>query len=188
MMDLARAEAVLDELWRTGERGARVDVYAILDAARDRRIHPWIRRRALDYTCLFAGKLAPELAAAAPYLVHLYRRERFTRELLELGWGGSWGIFVAAPATMEELRLHFRRFLRVSDPHGRKLLFRYYDPRVLRVYLPTCTAEELATVFGPVHRLFAESEDGAALLAYRRAAGALETEPLPLAALAAPPA
>lgn len=48
------------------------------------------------------------------------------------------------------LRRHFRRFLRVTDEQGQPLMFRYYDPRVLRVYLPTCTAEELALVFGPV--------------------------------------
>ena len=36
--------------------------------------------------------------------------------------------------------------------------FRYYDPRVLRVYLPTCNARELQTVFGPVLRYLVEDE------------------------------
>jgi hypothetical protein len=35
-----------------------------------------------------------------------------------------------------------RRFLRVKDEDG--LVFRFYDPRVMRVYLPTCAAGELA--------------------------------------------
>jgi hypothetical protein len=34
--------------------------------------------------------------------------------------------------------------------HKPCLLFRYYDPRVLRVYLPSCRPSELETVFGPV--------------------------------------
>ena len=54
-------------------------------------------------------------------------------------------------ATLEELRRHFRKFLKVEDPKGKSLIFRYYDPRVLRVYLPTCNAMELQTVFGPVN-------------------------------------
>ena len=53
------------------------------------------------------------------------------------------------------------RFLRVTDESGRKLLFRYYDPRVLPIYLPTCTNDELTTIFGPVDRFVTETEDGA---------------------------
>ncbi len=30
------------------------------------------------------------------------------------------------------------------------LVFRYYDPRVLRVYLPTCSPAEFARFFGPI--------------------------------------
>ncbi len=47
------------------------------------------------------------------------------------------------------------------------MIFRYYDPRVLRVYLPTCLAPELRTVFGPVRRFLLESEDPALMLEYR---------------------
>ena len=36
------------------------------------------------------------------------------------------------------LRHHLKGFLRVRGESGQKMMFRYYDPRVLRVYLPTC--------------------------------------------------
>ena len=180
MTDTARTDALLAALFAPGPGGAPRDVYAVLDAARDPRIHRWIHARAMDFTSLYAGALARDLREVAPYLVHLYRGEPFTRELLTLGWGRSWGIFVSADATMEQLRLHFRRFLRVRDEGGRRLLFRWYDPRVLRLYLPTCTAAELETVFGPVDRFFAEDEGGEALLGYRRVAGALETRQHPV--------
>jgi Domain of unknown function (DUF4123) len=68
---------------------------------------------------------------------------------------------------METLRKHFRRFLRVTDESGRKLLFRYYDPRVLPIYLPTCTNEELTTGFGTVARFVVETEKGANAVEYR---------------------
>lgn len=41
------------------------------------------------------------------------------------------------------------------------MLFRFYDPRVLRLYLPTCTSTELEQVFGPVGTFF--TEDAAAI-------------------------
>ena len=55
----------------------------------------------------------------------------------------------------------------MHDPTGKPLLFRYYDPRVLRVYLPTCNAEELKTLFGPVQAYIMEDESGAAMLRFR---------------------
>jgi len=44
----------------------------------------------------------------------------------------------------------------VKDERGNRLVFRYYDPRVLRVYLPTCSPSELRTVFGPIECFWAE--------------------------------
>jgi hypothetical protein len=53
------------------------------------------------------------------------------------------------------------------------MVFRYYDPRVLRVYLPTCNAEELATVFGPIETFWTEGSDPATLLEFHRDGGKL---------------
>jgi hypothetical protein len=64
------------------------------------------------------------------------------------------------------------------------MLFRYYDPRVLRSYLPTCTPEELAQVFGPIHSFVMESAEGACI-EFSRAAGQLrKRELVPAAAQA----
>jgi hypothetical protein len=109
------------------------------------------------------GEISYDLAEAAPYLVHLTRDAAFTRWLLEQGWGRSFGIFAWTRADMETLRRHFRRLLQVKNEKGKTLYFRYYDPRVLRLYLPTCTPEEIKVVFGPLGRLLVEDEDGEAL-------------------------
>jgi hypothetical protein len=45
-------------------------------------------------------------------------------------------------------------------------MFRYYDPRVLRVYLPTCQPNELRTVFGPIRSYLVEGEDGKSLIEF----------------------
>lgn len=122
----------------------------LLDAAREPGIPSLIRRSHLDHRCLLRGRLPPVLAAVAPYLVSLSPRPAFTRTVLERGWGESWGIFVRSQAILPELARHFRQLLLVQNELGRELFFRFYDPRVLRPYLPTCTPAELRTVFGPV--------------------------------------
>jgi hypothetical protein len=46
--------------------------------------------------------------------------------------------------------------LRVETEDGQRLVFRYFDPRVLRVFLPVCTPAEKNDFFGPVYRFFIE--------------------------------
>ena len=150
-------------------------LYSILDGARDEQIVPKIRASGVEARCLFDGELAPALAAAAPYLVALDPSASFTRALLAQGWGDAWGVLVVSGASLDVLRRHFRQFLRVRDEDGRELMFRYYDPRVLRMYLPTCTTEELELVFGPVAAFLLEDSGGGAQM--RRAGGRLEVLP-----------
>lgn len=150
-------------------------VHAILDGARDHRIFRAVSGTTLPTRCLFAGKLDPALQAVAPYLVELRPESPLVRLLLTEGWGKAWGIFAISPAPLEELRRHFRRFLQVADERGKRLFFRYYDPRVLRGYLPTCNEGELATVFGPLTRYVVEGEVPGAMMEYSLQSGALST-------------
>jgi hypothetical protein len=149
---------LLTALWPEGQSSA-TDVFAILDGARDARIV----RRIEDYrdkkACLYEGPLTQGLMHAAPHVVRLFRDDGFCRTLLEDGWGQSWGVFVRAEVSLPSLRRHLRKFLVVQGPQGQRLIFRWYDPRVLRVYLPTCSTEELRTVFGPVSAFLVEGSD-----------------------------
>ena len=103
-------------------------VYAIVDGARDSRIYDAVRGTFLLKECLYSGDLPLELQKAAPYLVQLEREDRFTRFLIEKGWGDSWTTFVHSDAGIKQLRRHLRKILRVRDEGGRRLIFRYYDP------------------------------------------------------------
>jgi len=100
-----------------------------------------------------------DLQRAAPYLVQLEREDRLTRFLLENGWGRNWGIFLRTDIRFKDLRNHLRSFLRVKDEKGSRLIFRYYDPRVFRAYLPTCTPSELQKTFGPIQSFVMEGDD-----------------------------
>ncbi len=153
-----REEALLEALW--SESG---EVYVLLDGARDGRIYDLVRRSGLDSRCLLGPNLSPSLARKAPHLVSLGRRSLFSRQLLELGWGRGWGLFLTSEALIQEVNRHLQRFLEVRDPGGRTLMLRLWDPRVLQAFLPVCTREELAFVFGPIHSFALESDGGARL-------------------------
>ena len=112
-----------------------------------------------EHLCLYRGELEQDMAQVAPYLVFLERDAPFTDWVLTNGWGEHWGIFGVTKVDMKELLKHFRKFLTVYDESGKLRYFRYYDPRVLRVYLPTCNADELKTVFGPVESYLVEDEE-----------------------------
>lgn len=133
-------------------------VWMIVDSARDPRIFGLLLGSYLEYSCLYSGALPVSLETAAPYLVHLEYDDRRTQHFLEQAWGNSWGIFLKCDTRIQALRRHLRAFLTVRGPSGGKLLFRYYDPRVLRVYLPNCSSEDLRTVFGPIERIWTEGE------------------------------
>jgi hypothetical protein len=154
----ATVDALVARLWPRGDHPDEPQVHAVVDAARDPRIIGLLDATGLERCCLFAGPLSPALRAAAPHLVHLAPDVRFTRDWLQHGWGHSWGVLTIAPpdVTLQQLRQHLRTLLRVRDDTGRTLMFRFYDPRVLRAYLPTCTATETLQVFGPVHQFVCE--------------------------------
>lgn len=132
------------------------------------------------FACLYRGELPPDLAEVAPYLVGLTPEAPFTEWLLSEGWGRHWGIFARTTADFAAARRHFRRFLMVKHPDGRSLYFRYYDPRVLRVFLPTCSTEQLQVLFGPIHRFLCEDEDPAVVVRFQLADRRLEQRRSPL--------
>lgn len=135
------------------------NVFALLDGASVPSLLAQLEQHQPEYDCLFRGQLSAELAAAAPYLVRIEKDSAFLTWLLEQGYGRHWGIFVTAPTHLRTLRHHFRNLLTVQDEDGKTFLFRFYDPRVLRVYLPTCLAEEKQQFFGPVTHYFIEGDE-----------------------------
>lgn len=166
-------------LWSPG-LSARTSVFALVDAARDEKIFGAVDATYQPKECLYAGDLPWQLQMTAPYLVELARDERFTRFFIENGWGNSWGLFLRTETGFKQLRRHLRQFLRVRTEDGKRLIFRYYDPRILRAYLPTCRPGELETFFGPVSAFLAESEDPAHLVEFRRDANHLSSNQIEL--------
>jgi len=135
----------------------RDNLYAIADAARDRELAFAARDRfGFRTRSIFQGRLAEKLDDVAPYLITLERDSRYLN-VWERRLGRNAGILLVSEADADSLWMHLRGIFVVTDEDGARYSFRYYDPRVLRVYLPTCTADEARGFFGPIRRLFVES-------------------------------
>jgi len=132
--------------------------FAVLDGASVPDLLPALVQAKEEWACLYRGALDPDLAEVAPYLVKLREKSELTDWILTEGWGNHWGVFAITQVGLEALRRHLRRFLRVKDPDGNVLYFRYYDPRVLPVYLPTCHRTEISYIFGPIRRFILEDQ------------------------------
>jgi hypothetical protein len=160
----------------------QTNVYTVLDGASVPELPQLLWEHEPENICLYRGEQEPDMAAVAPYLIKLEYNHPFTNLVCEQGWGKHWGIFVITPAEVDirMLRNHFRRFLMVYDPDGKLIYFRYYDPRVLRVYLPTCNVEEIKIVFGPISSYIMEDEDSLISLWFGLKDGKLQTEKIPL--------
>jgi hypothetical protein len=131
-----------------GQWAARGRLFAILDATDTPAVPARARRLGEGQAVsLYRGRAEEELWSIAPFLVQV--DDAVLDWIAEVLWPGPWGIFVLADQPLDALRAHFRRFLVVESPEGESWYFRFYDPRVLAKYLPTCTESELEDFFGP---------------------------------------
>jgi hypothetical protein len=162
--------------------------YVILDGAAIPDLLDMIEELQPLHACLFRGVEDPELAETAPYLVRLEADDSFTEWVIAEGLGKHWGIFAVAPeeTPFVALRKHFRDMVRVRLPNGETSIFRYYDPRVYNIFLPTCNQEQLREVFGPVTKYYAENPSAKEalfeLIEYSLAMGELQQQSVALGA------
>ena len=138
-----------------------------------------------EYDSLYRGKSKQELSQVAPYIFKYQNETPFSEWLFAEGWGCSWGIFFYSELEMEELCRHFRQFLLVQTEQGEELYFRFYDPRVLRIFLPTCDKLQLQQFFGPIDYFVLEAEDAGQAIVFSLKEGLLHTEKKPAGVLPA---
>ena len=153
-------------------------LYAILDGASVPDLPSKLFEMKPPNYCLLTGDLKPDMAEVAPYLIRLYPGTPFTNWLLKECWGKHWGIFVHTVPPLKEMRKHFRSLITIYDETGKPMMFRYYDPRVLQSFLPTCETDEVNTFFGQVESYFAESEDKKQLVRFENKNGELKQSSL----------
>jgi hypothetical protein len=108
----------------------------------------------LTYECLVSGDLTPAMVHAAPYFVFLPPGSELTDWILTDGFGKNWGIFAHSHSRVVDVRAHLRNLLNVYTEEGNAMMFRYYDPRIFRKFLPTCNGGQLKALFGKGRYVF----------------------------------
>ncbi len=135
-------------------------LFAVLDAARDDRVLELVNGAIDPQVSLYRGIHGQALHRVAPHLVELAPGSPLLTRLVREGWGKRWGIFLSSSAPLEELRRHLRRFLMVEEEvSGERLYFRFYDPAVLRMFLPVATARQLGQWWQEIDAVLLEGED-----------------------------
>jgi len=150
------------QMARPGER-----IYALVDSARETGLAQaaWFDFD-LEHWSLFDSHTAPQMARVAPYLVALSVEPRYPHagsgylDLWAEKLGRSAGLFLFTDANPRVLWDHLTQIFNVADEDGKTYYFRFYDPRVFRTFLPTCSAQQRAEFFGPIRAFGVETEAG----------------------------
>ena len=152
--------------------GAHQGVYLVIDGAKVPVLVEALEEHDLDADCVFPGQLAPDVASVAPYVVRAEAQGQFTDWILSEHWGQSALIALRSEHDLRSVVKHLRQLKSAQLPDGTRAYFRFYDPRVLRAYLPTCTEDELGKVLGGVlDSLWVEARGGGTALEFSAETG-----------------
>ncbi|WP_428034722.1 DUF4123 domain-containing protein [Amphritea sp.] len=121
--------------------------YAVIDGAQVSELQAKLSASKHSYVCLWSGELDSDLKQVAPYLVQLKRDSNFTLWLLENGWANNWNIFVSAKSSIKMVRKHLRKFLTVVTDDGETLIFRFYDPRIMKAFMRNIDGQQSQQLF-----------------------------------------
>lgn len=161
-----RGDEVAASVPRARERLGREmgRLYAVLDAARDDRVLSLLHESVDAHRSLYEGIKGEAMADVAPYLVSFRRDSGLLGRLIDEGWGRSFGVFLVSRLPFKNVRRHFRRFLIVEeDDSFARMYFRFYDPRVLRDFMPMATVRQKDELFDGVDAYLLEGERGEVL-------------------------
>ncbi len=154
--------------------------YLLIDGASAAALIDHLYDDKADFACLISGPLEPDMQEVAPYLVVLRDGEPFSEWILNFAFGEHWGLVLRASLPMEDLARRYRKLLRVRGAEGEPLFFRFYDPRVLRTYLPTCIDAEVTSWFDGVDHYLVEADPADRLLRLSSDGRAVNTREIPL--------
>tara|TARA_R110001592_G_scaffold60775_4_gene185010 strand:+ start:165 stop:749 length:585 start_codon:yes stop_codon:yes gene_type:complete len=134
-------------------------LYAVVDGAQNYKLAVGSRDILGEPLRPLFVKTPHFITKKGPYLVRIKCTNRYP-EYMKL-WaeqlGTNTGMLFFSSAWPKLVREHLRTIFKVFDDQGAMFYFRFYDPRVLRTYLPTCTVKECREFFGPIRSIFAES-------------------------------
>ena len=167
-------------IWQNSAENPERRIFGLLDAARSDTIYPYLRDHVPTAQSLFQGSRARELALVSPYLMALTPNQALSQWFFLNGWGRQWGILCESTEAGNILLRHFQKIIAVYSDEGKPLYFRFYDPRVLKLYLQSATPDDLKKLFGPVAAFYVEGNTPDSLTQYILSSDRLVTRNLDL--------
>ncbi len=133
--------------------------YILLDAAKMHARITEAKRFNPRHMCMYKGEAEQKLGTVAPWLFTYTRPSIFTDWYLANSGGQHWGIIMESQENFKTVYLHLKKFLMVKTEAGKKLYFRFYDPRVLPTFLETSDEAQLRKFFGPIDKYILEAKN-----------------------------
>lgn len=178
-------------------RGFAEKLYILLDGARHyeeqqsigaRSVHQMASMSGAPYEPLFFGRSQSDLTNFGPWLVQITPETSLLEQYLMSGWGNAWGYFFVSTRDLGSLADHLRRLLMIQYDDRRLVMFRFYDPRVMRTFLPSCDATQAQFVMQGIEEILMETPTAVDLLRFRIGpSGTLITDTRPVFGVAARP-
>ena len=136
------------------------NLYALLDACDESSVVQKINSLEKSQAAsLYQGSAARDFYAIAPYVVAA--DQAFVDWIANNMLGRPWGYFLETDplVTLPKIRSHLRRFMMAKGPGDKDLYFRFYDPRVVTIFLKSFSSETVSRFWGPIQSILLFDED-----------------------------
>lgn len=156
-------------------------LFGVLDCAVDDGLYAHVKRLGPGYArCLFRDGLHPEVVAVSPHLIELRPDDLLTLAWTTEGRGRNWGVLIRSRAGFHAVWSRLRRFTQAKLPDGEgPVLFRFWDPRVFRVWAPVLEPDQVPEWFRDIDAW--EAEDGSGLIRYTANGAGVSATAVPFA-------
>ena len=130
----------------------------LLDSAQQEGANLWLERRGVPYLSLFEGHTEESLVEIAPLLVPLYNLEPPVLEKV-CQWATGLGhecpclSWFASDTQAAQLAAHLRNFHHVGLSDNQQMLMRWYDTRVLPVWIACLDSTQLLAFSGSLYAI-----------------------------------
>lgn len=157
MRNLYNQTKIVTEMSDLKANQATYKMYLVLDAALwGVEIEPAFNF-GNKYCCLFATKGAEdELNDVAPYLFEYEDSDELSKWVKYKEIKGKRALYLASILSLEQLRKHLRRFLRVKEEDGGWLFLRLHDSYALNCVLPNLTLTQIEEYLTPIGYVITE--------------------------------
>jgi len=131
-------------------RRAPAPLYAILDASIEERVPQLLMASGELYQFMPEGLPDVGLPQPGAFMAYIPVTSQLLPRLIQMAWGHHWALFFTCMHPFAEVRKHLRQFLLLKSDDSKSFYFRFYDPRLLQLFLPACSPQEITQFFGPV--------------------------------------